>query len=534
MRPIPIATLVMLISLAAHAQPARSGDRRHTAECPADYKPLLAAVAESQSGLPLTLTVVNPISGLTYEFQVASREDFASGEPIFSNTPSVQFTRTVAVDRRKFYVRVRGIGCGAQLFSTRGEIVIFATPTTSLTDPQLKAPLGTTQMIPFNLFIPGSVGGGATVSVSTDASFVTFTPPTITVPSGGATVHGAFDPQELPVVTTTATVNVTDTTTGANIAMFPISLTLVTPVVATGRSPLVPKSVIVPIVGHVKRPLAEWISDLRLANMLETPLHYQVTFTPSEQNGLENGKQTVLRIDSGQTIAFDNVAEQEFGIGAMGELGAGALEIRPLDLSRDIGTAPAIFVSSRTYHQSGDGTIGQSVPAIPATAAIGKPLSNNRSAIVLQPIAQNGTFRTNLGLLEVSGQPVSVLIRLFDPLGHQLAASTLDLRPAEHQQINSYPLRHGITLDEGSIELVVSSVTGSIMAYASVVDATSETPCSYRGTPCQGPPVPGSFLQLRGRPPKREPTSASSTEVALRFQQRSLSIEKMSLRPRAR
>lgn len=482
--PIPIATLVTLISLAAHAHPPRVADRTSSADavCPADYKPILAAVAESQSGLPVSLTVQNPISGVTYEFHLASREDFGGGEVIFSTMPTIQFTRSVAVDRRKFYTRVRATGCGAPSFSARSDIVIFATPTTSLTDPNLKAQFGTTQLIPFNLFIPGSVSGNTTVTLSPDALHVTVTPPSIAVPAGGATVNGVVDPAELPAGTSTTSVTITNATTGATVATVPISLTLLTPVIAAGRSPLVPGSIIVPVMGHVKRPQAEWVSDLQLANVLEAAVHYQMTFTPSEQNGLENGKQTVLRIDSGQTIAFSNVAEQEFGVGATGEPGAGMLEIRPLDLARDIGTAPPVFVSSRTYHQSGDGTVGQSVPAFPATAAIEKPLSSNRAVIVLQPIAENSTFRTNLGVLEVSGQPASVLIRLLDPLGHLLAASTVELRPAEHQQINSFPLRHGISLDEGRIELEVTSLTGSIMAYASVVDATSEDALFVPGT----------------------------------------------------
>ena len=67
------------------------------------------------------------------------------------------------------------------------------------------------------------------------------------------------------------------------------------------------------------------------------------------------------------------------------------------------------MASSRTYNQTSNGTFGQYIPAIPFSSFVAKAAA----ALSLQQIAQNASFRTNLGIVEGSGNPATVLVSVF-------------------------------------------------------------------------------------------------------------------------
>jgi hypothetical protein len=94
----------------------------------------------------------------------------------------------------------------------------------------------------------------------------------------------------------------------------------------------------------------------------------------------------------------------------------------------------------------------------------------------MQQIAQNSLYRTNLGLVEGSGQPATVLIRVFDAAGHALTEIPESLKPFEHKQLNGLLANAGLVVDDGRIEVEVTSATGKITAYASMVDNQTNDP----------------------------------------------------------
>ena len=78
--------------------------------------------------------------------------------------------------------------------------------------------------------------------------------------------------------------------------------------------------------------------------------------------------------------------------------------------------------SSRTYNVTSNGTLGEFIPAIPFANFIGRVTDPAKLATVLglQQIRQSNDFRTNLGLVEAAGKPVSVLATVFDPSGKKV------------------------------------------------------------------------------------------------------------------
>jgi len=127
--------------------------------------------------------------------------------------------------------------------------------------------------------------------------------------------------------------------------------------------------------------------------------------------------------------------------------------------------------SSRTFNSTDNGTFGQFIPAIPFSQFVG-----TSSIISLQQIAQSTAFRTNLGLVEAAGENASVLVHVFDNSGHELAQVPVTLLPSEHVQINNFLQANGVALNDGRLEVQVTSATGKVTAYASVVDNLTNDP----------------------------------------------------------
>src|SRR5204863_1157272 len=92
-----------------------------------------------------------------------------------------------------------------------------------------------------------------------------------------------------------------------------ISVNLVAPVANTSKGTPPPDALIIPAVAHADGLTSHFESDIRVSNTSPQPMKYQLTFTPSGEVGIANGKQTTIDIDPGHTIALDDVLSGWFG-----------------------------------------------------------------------------------------------------------------------------------------------------------------------------------------------------------------------------
>ncbi len=160
-----------------------------------------------------------------------------------------------------------------------------------------------------------------------------------------------------------------------------------------------------------------------------------------------------------------------FGTGTSNAIGV--LQIKPLTSTSSSIAVPNIgplsnlvsFASSRTFNVTPNGTFGQYIPAVPFAN-----FADKSTVLSLQQIAQSIKARSNLGLVEGSGNPADLLIRVFGGNGQQLTQFTQHLNGGQHTQLNSFLLERGITLEDGRVEVQVTSSTGKVTAYASVLD----------------------------------------------------------------
>jgi subtilisin-like proprotein convertase family protein len=161
-------------------------------------------------------------------------------------------------------------------------------------------------------------------------------------------------------------------------------------------------SQMIPVVAHVLGVGAtRFVSDLRITGRDADPQTVTLLFTRSGEDGRTSFSTFNARLAPGQTLAFDDVVDSVFHTA-----GSGSLEI--------LGEVVAM---SRTYADTAAGTLGQQVPPVADTTALGE------ASLGLAPLPQERT-RYNIGLTEIGGAAGVVMV----------GARRIELQPFSHVQ----------------------------------------------------------------------------------------------------
>jgi hypothetical protein len=272
---------------------------------------------------------------------------------------------------------------------------------------------------------------------------------------------------DLPSGTTSGTLRITasDGTTSKS-AAYPVSVMVAPSVARLPRDLSSRPTAVIPVVAHARGANAsEFRSDVRLTNLHSMDVQYRVIFTPSGAvSGAVPTSWIVVR--PGQTVALDDVVRNLFGIGPLGDGAGGSLEVRA-----ETPGAPPPFVTSRTFNASTSGTLGQFIPAVSPSAFTTRSVVQS-----LQQVADSAAYRTNVGFVEGKGERATLAVRIFDGSGNVKATVPVELQPFEHKQLNGFIGANGVKFDDGRIEVEVTSPTGSVTSYASVVDNITNDP----------------------------------------------------------
>jgi|GEM_PF-592038 len=210
-----------------------------------------------------------------------------------------------------------------------------------------------------------------------------------------------------------------------------------------------------------------WRSDLSLLNLCPETATVELTL-----HSLAGAVTATCTVEG----SADQVLRDVVGMLTSGDA-SGALEVR---------SDRPLLVSSRTYTLAAGGTFGQSLDGV----AVEDGLDRGESAFLHQ-LEENGSFRTNIGLLNMSLSMALVEVSLFDGLGGVVGTYRLPVNAGRStQDLRPFASRFGRSDIAGGYARVTVVIGGGIYAYASVVDNATHDPTTVtmRAAPdCDAP-----------------------------------------------
>ncbi|MEA2237452.1 MAG: hypothetical protein QOC81_2176 [Thermoanaerobaculia bacterium] len=480
---------------AASCPPATSAASSFSV-CNLPDAPLASVVALSTTGQTITVSWTGS-EGANYELQESLDAAFSNPSSTTLGETSQSFTKNVQ-EPTVFYYRVRARAACSQVptaFSPVASVIVIPLPGPNSINPNIPVPDGSKQPVTFTLHVAGVPGITTTFLATVDKPWLAVAPTSGLMPPEGINFTISADPSTLQNGTWTGTIIIILGTAGVSGRVhtldttktsIPVSISLTSPVTPGTLTTPASTALVIPSVGHLAGLGAQWQSDIRIANITALSKKAQLTFSGGSATSSAI-KQTTITIDPGATMALDDIVRNWYGVGAMGDSSNGILTVQPLDAGGkpDTSVSKAAVVSSRTYNASALGTLGQFIPAVPLANFISKAPGAN-SILALQQIAQTDTFRTNLGLVEATGKPASVLVSVFDGAGSRLLDLPLTIAGGEQRQLNSFLSDKGISLTNGHIEVQSTGGDGKVTAYASVIDSRTTDPLLVSGVPIGG------------------------------------------------
>jgi len=217
---------------------------------------------------------------------------------------------------------------------------------------------------------------------------------------------------------------------------------------------------VLPGIADINNGVAHWQSDMRIFNAGASDANVTIAYVP--QPGNVGTEQTITyTLKAGEVKAIDNALQSLYGLSNSG----GAII-----LTSD--AAASLIATARTYNQTAAGTYGQFIPAISPSESVGV---NDRALQVLQ-LESSDRFRTNIGVVETTGNPATVVLTAITP-DSKVSASTAPilLGPNEFRQLSLANFGLG-TIYNTRVTVKVIDGSGKVTAYGSLIDNTTQDP----------------------------------------------------------
>ncbi len=219
---------------------------------------------------------------------------------------------------------------------------------------------------------------------------------------------------------------------------------------APGRSWILPSSARAQGIGTF------WTTDLTIRNPGRSVATATVKFLGHSADG-RSGPERVVTLAAGETRTFPDVLGSLFGLSS---------DYGPIRVTSDAD----LVIQGQTFTPGGGGTYGQSVPATPASDAVG---AAPRSIV---GVTEDSSFRTNLMLANASETPVEVAVALVARTGETLATRSVSLGPLSFAQLNVGSDLGGSGVSGAAFLLSTPTAGGGFAAYASAIDRITGDP----------------------------------------------------------
>ncbi len=198
---------------------------------------------------------------------------------------------------------------------------------------------------------------------------------------------------------------------------------------------------------------SQWRSDAAVLNLNDFDVTAELSFTADD--GMNSGSQT-FSVTAGGQLFLEDVAL------VLGGTGTGSITVE---------ASGPVLVSSRIYNQTDTGTFGQYLGGSSAADVM-----QEGEIRVLPQLAQNETFRTNIGLYNTSAGQAKARLRLFDGSGLLVTTRLRLLEPGQRVQLQEPFAAAGREDINAGYSEVEQRIGSGVIAYASVIDNFSNDP----------------------------------------------------------
>ena len=218
---------------------------------------------------------------------------------------------------------------------------------------------------------------------------------------------------------------------------------------------------LVPSVAHAPgKEGTQWRTNVAAVNRGAQATAMTLTFLPY---GGGTPIQKPASLAPGATVEWQDILVTLFGLSAAASNKGSVL----------IDAYAPVFITSRTYNQVAAGTYGQYYPAVTAADALGAGQVG-----VIGQLKKNLLFRSNVGALNLSSAPCTVLVKGFGASGARVGTDqTRSIGRSRYTQWDDILLAAGAGNQDIAYATVEVQTQGCLAwAYGSVVDANTGDP----------------------------------------------------------
>jgi len=204
-----------------------------------------------------------------------------------------------------------------------------------------------------------------------------------------------------------------------------------------------------------------FVTDIDVNNGGGETATYKVLWLPRGEDNAEPAMSDEVTIEPGETTRWKDVLGTVFGVpDGTDALGAVAF----------ISDSEDLLFFSRTFNVSDAGTFGQAIPGIPADELI--PADTMKRILFF---TETDDFRSNIGILNGTGEPMTIQWRRYTADGTMVEESMADLPAWGNVQLNQV-FGAEAPVEGGYIDVWTETEGAAFAAYGSVLDNTTSDP----------------------------------------------------------
>ncbi|MEX1309031.1 MAG: DUF4397 domain-containing protein [Candidatus Sulfomarinibacteraceae bacterium] len=204
-----------------------------------------------------------------------------------------------------------------------------------------------------------------------------------------------------------------------------------------------------------------FVTDVDVNNAGLATATYQVLWLPRDTDNSSPIASDAVSVDSGRTERWADVLGTVFAV-KDGETALGALAF--------VSDRKDLKFFSRTFNNSADGTFGQAIPGIAAADLI---QAGEMKRILF--FTENGSYRSNIGILNGTGSPMTIKWRRYTEDGMMVDESMADLPAWGNVQLNRV-FSAEAPVEGGYIDVWTETEGAAFAAYGSVLDNMTSDP----------------------------------------------------------